>query len=472
MSNVFYKKNKIIWRLKLVFFGGFCYNNYMFVDFPFENLCGKTVAVAVSGGSDSMALLFFLKRQSLAFNFFVKAINVEHGIRGAESLNDTRFVKTYCSKNHIDLITFSVNCPQHAKQNRLSLEESARILRYDCFEKAVSLKHCDCVATAHHAKDNLESVLFNLFRGSGISGVAGIKQSGEHIIRPFLRTSKAEIDEYIKQNDIPFVTDSTNECTDYTRNYIRKTILPPIYKVFPDVEKSVARFAEIAAIDDDYLFSLATNNISFSSDGAKLKLPTEKALFGRAYIIILKYLGIKKDWEKKHIDAAFALCSKDNGKSLNLPFGVTVYKEYDYLFFKKTESNLNSNGCAFIKPSDDALNLTVEPSEFDFCGEKYKIKKVPFPNDLTDGLYIDKDKLPIGTIIRTKKNGDIFKKFGGKTKKLSDYFTDIKIEKRKRKTIPVIACGKTVYAIFGVAVSEQTAIDNNSKTIYQLLKIN
>lgn len=429
----------------------------MLVDFPFENLCGKTVAVALSGGSDSMALLFFLKHLSASYAFSVKALNVEHGIRGEESLADTAFVRNYCKDNGVELISYSVNCPDHAKKNKLSIEESARILRYGCFSDAVDKGLCDYVATAHHSKDSVETALFNLFRGSGVKGLTGIKQKTDYIIRPFIHTSKEDINKYIELNNIPYVTDSTNECTDYTRNYIRKNILPKIYEVFPEAERSVERFFEIAAVEDEYLDKQAKNALLISDDGIKIKTDTEKAVFGRAFILALKKLGVEKDWEKKHVDYAFALCSAENGKKINLPFGIDVYKEYGYIFLTRRREE----------------QPTAQPfgeGDFIFGGAEYSVKTALSVTNLKDGFYIDKDKIPDEAVIRSKQDGDLFTKFGGKTKSLSDYFTDTKIERRKRNFIPLITCGNTVYAIFGLAVSDLAKVDDKTTTVYKLTK--
>ena len=122
----------------------------------------QTVAVALSGGSDSMALLHYMLNQKEKFPFNVVSINVEHGIRGENSIFDTNFVKSYCNKNNIPLVCYSVDSVNHAKEKKLSIEQSARVLRYECFYKAIESGVCDLVATAHHQSDNVETILFNL----------------------------------------------------------------------------------------------------------------------------------------------------------------------------------------------------------------------------------------------------------------------------------------------------------------------
>ena len=157
----------------------------------------QTVAVAVSGGVDSVALLYFMLSQAEKYHIKIVAVNVEHGIRGQASKDDTNFVESLCAKLGVKLYKYSVDSLLKAKSDKLSLEEAARILRYDCFFDLISKGCCDKVATAHHLSDNFESVILNLFRGTGLKGVSGIESNyNDKIIRPFLSVSKHQIQDY------------------------------------------------------------------------------------------------------------------------------------------------------------------------------------------------------------------------------------------------------------------------------------
>ncbi len=430
---------------------------YMLVDFDFSAFKNKTLAVALSGGSDSMALLNYLYNAKDVYSFNLKAINVEHGIRGEQSFSDTAFVKDYCEKHNIPLLSFSVDSIAYSKENKLSLEESARILRYSCFEKALKNGDCDLIATAHHLKDNAESVLFNLFRGAGLNGLTGIKDR-ENIVRPFLSVSKEEINAYIKENDIPFVTDETNFDESYTRNYIRKNILPTIEKAFPNYEKSLYRLSLTVREDEEYFISKAKESVTIDGDKVKISLPLEKAIFSRAVILALKSLGVKKDWEKKHIDDAFALSKNQTGKSIDLLFGIKAVKEYDHLTFYKT-----SEFTAFEIPfSLTSFNHGKKSYTLSVCDKNIA--------DLKSGLYFDFDKVPANAVIRTKKDGDTFKAVNGKTKNLSDFLCEKKIPLTKRENLLVIAVESVVYAVLGVAIAEQIKIDETTKNVAKITK--
>ena len=432
----------------------------MQIDFKNMNLKSKKVAVALSGGSDSMALLHFLSSNAKINDFSVCAINVEHGIRGEESIADSSFVKDYCDKNNVPILTFSVDCINYAKENKLTVEQAGRVLRYRCFEQAISQGFCDVIATAHHLSDNAESVLFNLFRGTGLKGLIGISDNlSDKIIRPLLDVSKDEINEYVKKHDIPFVKDSTNDDDKYTRNFIRLNIIPKIKEIFPQVEKSIMRLSNSVKEDGEFLDNLANKSIEPAIDGYYLRLPLEPVLIKRATIQILQLLGVEKDWQQTHLNDVVKLSQNSTSKSINLLNGVVAVKEYNRIFFFITNDFKQEN-----------LSLQISETPFEFYGKKYEIKRLDtIPQNLKDGLYIDYDKIPKTAVIRTKQAGDIFTKFGGGSKKLNDYFTDKKIPSRLRERIPLLADGSEILAIFGLSVSDKVRVDEKTKTVLKIL---
>ena len=428
----------------------------MLLDLSRFNLEGKVVAVALSGGSDSIALIHYMKSQQAKFHFVLRAVNVEHGIRGESSKKDSLFVSEFCSRLSLPLRSFIVDAPTYSKNNKLSLEEGARALRYQCFYEAIAEGFCDLIATAHHESDNFESLLFNLFRGTGTRGITGIDEiTPKDIIRPLLHTSKEEINEYITKNNLPFVTDETNLDDKYTRNFLRLNVIPEIKKLFPTAEKSASRFCSIASLDEDYMDAEARKILSLFNERAEIPLPCHRAIFNRAIILSLKHLGIKKDWEKVHLDDCFALSSNENGKSINLLQGVVAVKEYDKLVLYK-QQNYNEKEIPF------ALD------KFDFFGKSVRITPVDKPKNLKNGFYADFDKISASAVIRTKREGDSFTKFGGGTKSLGDYLTDKKIPLRERASLPLLADGGEILAIFGVAISDKVKVDKETKQVVKL----
>lgn len=424
-----------------------------------SNLISKNdkIAVALSGGVDSVALLHFLKSKEKELSFSLCAINVEHGIRGNDSIYDSEFCVNLCKNLSIPLLSFKVDAVKTAKENSLSLEESARKLRYECFEKAINDGFCNKVATAHHKKDNLETVLFNLFRGTSLKGVSGIPsvQNGK-IIRPFLSITKNQIEEYADNFNLPFVTDKTNFDDKYARNFIRLNILPKISEIFPEAENTVYNFSRLAKEEDEYLDNLAKSAVKLENSKATINLEEHRVLLARAVILAVKHLGIEKDWEKVHVDEVLGLIDKENGKKISLPKGVLAIREYDKIVIYK-QNELGK------------LLLPFDVCDFDYQGKSYSIKKLnSIPDNLNDGLYLDKDKVPTSAVIRTKEDGDKFTKFGGGTKSLSDFLTDKKIPLRERDSLPVIAVGNEILAIFNLAVSDKVRIDDLTKNAIKI----
>ncbi len=431
----------------------------MLVNLDKSFIKNKVVGVAVSGGSDSMALLEYLYSIKDLYSFSIIAINVEHGIRGESSVNDTEFVKAYCKNRGIDCLCYSVDAIKHAEKNKLSLEQSARALRYDCFFNALDNKKCDVVATAHHQKDNFESVLFNLFRGTGLKGLTGISEYEDKIIRPFISVSKTEISEYINKNNIPFVTDNTNFDQSYTRNYIRNSIIPVIESRFPMAEKNVYNFSKIAKVEDEFLDSTAKSYIKCENGTIKILDTIPKALIFRATILALKELGVKKDWESAHLNRAYELFSKQVGKTEDLLLGVIATKEY--------------NGISLSKKNDACFSETpFSLATIKVLDKTIKIEKVESVKDLKSGLYGDFDKIPNGATIRLKKDGDVFKSCNGKTKNFADFLQSKKVPLRERETLPVLAIDNEILVAFGVEISDKIKITQSTKNIIKFTKEN
>ena len=192
------------------------------------------------------------------FDFEVLGAHVNHGIRGDEALRDAEFSRDFCEKLGVEFVSYCANIPDEAEKTGESIEECARRIRYEFFDMLCE-DETYAIATAHNSNDNLETVIFNITRGSALSGAKGIPPKRDNIIRPLIFCSRAEIEGYCKENNLSFVTDSTNLSDDYTRNRIRHNVLPELQKVNSNVVEAFTRFSESVRIDDDYLDSVAEN---------------------------------------------------------------------------------------------------------------------------------------------------------------------------------------------------------------------
>ena len=422
---------------------------------------GETIGVGVSGGKDSMALLCYLNEISKELDFEIVAITIDHGIR-ENGKSDAQFVMDFCNANNIRAYKFKIDSPYIAKQKKISLESAAREGRFGVFETLINKHICSKVALAHHKSDQAETVLMHLLRGSGIGGLKGMSLVRDDIfIRPMLETSEDAIWEYVNTNDIPFVVDETNKENEFSRNYIRNQVLPVILKRWPNAINSIVNFSNLASVDDAYINSHVPTD-GFIVNEKEVKIPLSYFVYPNAIVSRMIYkalhsIGVNKDIEAKHIELILNFANQSqNGKKLDLPLKVSVFKEYDYLTLinkKKEEINLYQK-------------FKLGQISVDNFG-KIIVKKV---NELKDNeLCFDAEKIPKNAVWRFRENGDIFEKFGGSSKKLKEYFIDKKVPQRIRSTIPVLASENQILIVAGMEISEKIKITENTKKIYTLI---
>ena len=221
---------------------------------------GDGVVVGLSGGPDSVFLLYALHTLQPRMGFTLRAVHVHHGIRGAEADRDEAFSEKLCAKLDIPFQAVHVAAPAYAAQHGLSLEEAARILRYEALEAArqqLGQTRAAWIAVAHHLDDQAETVLHNLVRGAGLRGLAGMENRRNHVIRPLLSIKREDILKWLKQYDIPYVTDSTNADPHYTRNRIRSTVLPELREINPEASAHIAHSAALLREADAFFHALA-----------------------------------------------------------------------------------------------------------------------------------------------------------------------------------------------------------------------
>ena len=413
---------------------------------------GATLAVGLSGGEDSMCLISVLLR--VWDKNKIKAVHVQHGIRGDSSLADAAFVENFCRENGIELFRFDADIPSMAQKSGSSLESEARLYRKKVFADILSEKKADFLLLAHHRLDCAESVLMHVFRGSGTNGLRGMSECDGKIVRPLASIDKSEISSYVKDHGISFCVDETNSDTAYNRNFIRKKVIPLVNERY-DVVAAAEKLSSLARADDDFICSLIPDD-DFTAENdrcsfAVTNLCKPYALASRYALFAAKKAGLVTDVEKKHVDEIIALSGKQNGKSVALPHGYRAAREYEKITVYKAEEigpdcipyaegiTAFGDGCVFVLPA-----------------EKKFVK---------GEIVFDGDKIPDGAEIRFRKEGDTFKPFGSGTKKLKEYFIDEKIPARYRNAIPLICKDSRVLAIAGIQISDDVKITEKTRNI-------
>ncbi|MBD5632146.1 MAG: tRNA lysidine(34) synthetase TilS [Clostridia bacterium] len=413
---------------------------------------GGKICVAVSGGKDSMALLHFLHANAKNYGITLSALNCDHKIRGEASARDSAFVKHWCEDNGIPVICFEENCVALAKNLGQSVETAAREWRRQCYVDAAQRFGADFIATAHHLNDNAETVLFNIARGAALSGVTGIgdcEYKGVKIIRPMICCTRGEIDAYIEENGLPYVVDETNFKDAYTRNYIRLNVLAELEKAVPNAAKSIYRFSRIAREDEEYFNSVIKerNIINNTLYGAEIAFCKEAVIFRRAAVLVIKDRFSRKDYTLEHLERLYNLQFAENGKKFEF-LGLTAIKEEGRILFGEE------------KKSDIEIPFKGFKTGI-FGGLSLKISE----NAEERALKFDAEVIPENAVIRTRREGDRFTKFGGGTKSLGDYFTDRKIPHTLRDMLPLIAYGSEILAVCGVEISDKIKVTERTEKI-------
>ncbi len=444
---------------------------------------GDHVVVGVSGGADSMCLLFLLESLADRLCFSISVVHVEHGIRGDEARQDAAYVASYCEEKGIDCEIVSVDIPAIAKEKGLSLEEAGRLERYLAFERG----NPDKIAVAHHAEDVAETLLFNLFRGTGLKGAASIPAVNGKIIRPILEFSRAEIEACLSENGLSYRTDSTNLDNTYARNKIRNVILSAALEINPGSVRHLLLASEKLREADDYLEAEAEKlyNEYCVRNGVQLRLSLN--IFEKSPKLLIKYVifrvirelsGEMKDFTERHIDMVLKLRNSISNSSVYLPNSVVVRREFGELIISKGES-FRENG---LKSGFSLVNTPIfpggtvslpdgsiyrfsfpEPDEVPGTGPDFTVENRIYTK------WIDYDRIKQGAVFRTRLPGDRLSIRGG-TKKLKDFFIEKKIPQNQRDQIFFLADGKQVIWIPGFRLSEEYKVRSDTVRVLMVSK--
>jgi tRNA(Ile)-lysidine synthase len=405
------------------------------------------IGAAVSGGADSMVLLTLL----LDAGAKVSVVHVDHSIRGEASAQDSAFVKEFSEKKSVPFLFRKVDAPSYAEEHGISVELAARELRYAFFEELLTSKKVDVIALAHHLDDQAETVMMRFLRGSGVRGLRGITDRKGYI-HPLLGYPKCDILAFARQNGIPYREDATNTDSEYRRNFLRNEALPLLKTRYPDLNAVIGRNAAIFRELEEYLLSEITPSYR---EGADVYLPVSvlerhPAIAKKSIAEAVRSAGAQKDIESVHLDAIYGLREKNNGARLNLPFNIDVIKEYGRLRFVFREE---------LAPYE----MPFSPDgRYDYAGTVYQFSE---GNCIVPGRSFDRDKIPPDAVVRTRRTGDVFRRYKGAEKSLSDYLTDQKLPQTERDRLLVLACGSRIYAVLGHEIAEQAKIDKNTKNI-------
>jgi tRNA(Ile)-lysidine synthase len=434
---------------------------------------GDKVLVAVSGGADSMALIYLLEKFSkeLSYNLFVAHLN--HLARGKESDQDEKFVEKVAGKlslpifiDKIDIRNSSLKC---------SFQESARILRYQFLEKTLKSIKGNKIALGHTADDNIETVLMNLLRGTGLRGLAGIPETTGNVIRPLLYFIRTELEEFLGDHNIAYRTDSSNSDTKYLRNKVRQEMIP-FLKIFnPNISRSLLGLAEIARGEEQWmsertheLYSKLVINQNGTVYLDVVEFNKQHLAMKRRLVreILYQLSGSLRKFTALHVRQVLALFTHARvGSILMFPGGVRVVCDYEKVSFSLSD---DSSLCDIEKKARKLLIPGITKiAQLDIRFHAQFVE-IPLPESIDHmQAYFDFDKTGGNIQLRFFQPGDSFVPLGMQGhKKVKSFFIDQKIPRKERPFIPILINGNDdIIWIYGERISDSFRVDSTTKKV-------
>ncbi len=419
---------------------------------------GETeVTVALSGGADSVALLLCLLELKDDLSINISAAHLNHCLRGEESDRDEQFVRDLCKQLNVPLTVEKADVKGQAIESHESIELCARRIRYSLLERLAG----GLIATAHTANDNIETVLFNLSRGTGVSGLCGIPPVRGNIIRPLILATREQVEAYCAEKNIGFCVDSTNSDEKFTRNFIRHSVVPKLNEVNSAVVENVANMSDSLRNDEDFLSKTAKEVFDNICDGKMADTTSlcklHPAIRSRCIVLFYKTV-IGKTPEHKHIEAICDLLKSGGKCSVQNDFSAVVKDGKLKFLPSKSVGTIEKTEINALPFHGFGLELTEITEESLKSQQKF--------NNLFLNNAIDCDKICGKLILRGRVIGDEIKLTKRNcTKSLKKLFQEAKIEETLRDSIPVLADDNGIVFVAGFGVAERCCIDENSKNI-------
>ena len=425
---------------------------------------GDKVIVALSGGADSVTLLHVLISINEKYGLALSAAHMNHGIRGAEADRDEAFVRELCERWGIRLLCEKADVPAIAAETGESIELCGRRLRYEYFNRVAHESGGAKIATAHHGDDNAETVLWNLTRGSGLSGLAGIPIQRGSIIRPLLCCSRAEVEDYCRENELQYVTDSTNLSDDYTRNKLRHQVAPVLRELNPNVTETIGRTAALMREADDYLTEISRNELKAAQTdygySCEALLRLDPIVLKYAVKIILENAGAPVDF--RHI--ALIIEAMREGGAVEPGQGFTAICTQGTLRVIADYSSASDGFCIPFEEYIRTAGMRAHIRDGRLALSESDLKQLGADSEKVHNLLLHHcipcDIITSDTFFRSRRAGDVFTDARrGVTKSVKKLMNEMKIPRELRDEIPLIADGSTVLWIEGVGTSAQAKPD-------------
>lgn len=443
---------------------------------------GDVVITGVSGGADSVCLLLVLQKLAAELSISIEAVHINHGIR-TEAAGDAEFVRRLCEDRGIPFHLICADVETQAKQEKMSTEEMGRKIRYEAFRQILGERK-GRIAVAHNSNDRAETMLFHLFRGTGLAGACGIRPVQGEIIRPLLFLERKEIEQWLQEQGISFCTDATNLGDDYTRNRIRHHILSYteeeiVHGATANMNRAAKQLQEadeyvmrqtLAAVERCCIFTEHPKAAS-----VKLSLLQKEDPFIQKRLLfytVCEIAGRKKDITEAHIQSIYKLLQGTGSKECMLPYQVHVYKQYEWVKIEKSEAERGISQAKYMELPELPVDI---PSVVDVPGlgrvefRTFPCEKSQIIPQKTYTKWFDYDKITRIMCLRPRQAGDyltVNQQMGRKS--LQDYFVDQKIPKENRNSLYVLAMDHHVVWVPGLRISEYFKITEQTEHVLQV----
>ncbi len=439
--------------------------------------------LGLSGGADSVCLLFALLGLKETYKLTLFAVHVNHGIRGDEAYRDQEFCRELCKQQGVDFQAVYIDVPLLAGETGESLEEAGRRARYDYFFHMAEEENYDKIAIAHHKDDQAETVLFQMIRGSRLTGLAGIRPQNGKVIRPLLCLDKKEIEEYLLKNNICFVTDSTNLENDASRNIIRHEVIPKLLMIQQGSVDHICETSDYLRKVDEYLEREAAKIYEKAVRCEEDKLVVNIKDLREAdeviaekviYQILCQVSGRKKDITHRHVENALALMDMQTGAKVDFKYGITGQKAFVSLIFTKKnrfdidDSNCNNTGHATLSFSACVIERQEGESSRDFIdraggfGENGCRKLM----DLEAVKKVYSEFSPEKVSCRPARATDYITVYkDGRKKKVFDLLMEARIPVDERGESMIAAYEDEAFIIYGVRGCEAYRVTDDTRYI-------
>jgi tRNA(Ile)-lysidine synthase len=423
------------------------------------SLTKSSYLLAVSGGIDSVVLCELAKQAGL--HFAIAHCNFD--LRGEESERDETFVKAIGEKYGVPVFVKKFETEAFAAEKHLSIQEAARKLRYDWFEELLKENRFAHTLLAHHANDNIETLLLNFFRGTGLEGLTGMpeEKAGTHCLRPLLAIRRKEIEDFAQENNLSWVEDSSNSSSKYTRNFFRNELLPQIQKVFPQVEENllnnIQRFGQTNTLYKQLMNELKRKVCEVK--GEEVHLPILKLLKYKDTSLIYEIIS-DFGFGEKAVNEVLKLAEAESGKYIaNERYRIIRHRAWLII------APLTVTAATFgIDKNDEIIPFASQQLQVKrISKEKYSLDKSPAVAQL------DAKEIDFPLVLRKWKSGDYFYPLGmRKKKKLSRFFIDQKLSKTQKEKVWVVESHKRIIWIVDHRIDDRFKVTVSTKEILQL----